>query len=243
MMHANSFEAQKFAVDGHVDVIAHGMWNWGDLNKQTDLPTEIRKVLDRITEEKIGYQPTLQVMHGLRAYFDPEYLNMKAIPKVIPAEMLEWFESPEGNWFKKEIAEDNAPDAAMRERIDNGPVRRVDQVVAYLAGKDANFLFGTDTPSAPTYGNLPGLNGYLEMQQLQKAGLSLKQIFRAATLNNAREFKLDLQIGTIEPGKIANLLLLKKSPLESVDAYDSIVTVWVHGRPISRESLAANPSK
>jgi hypothetical protein len=31
MMHANSFEAQRFAVDGNVDVIAHGMWNWGDL--------------------------------------------------------------------------------------------------------------------------------------------------------------------------------------------------------------------
>ena len=58
------------------------MWNWGDLDKQTDLPTEIRKVLDQITEEKIGYEPTLQVMHGLRAYFDPEYLKMRVIPKV-----------------------------------------------------------------------------------------------------------------------------------------------------------------
>ena len=238
MMHANSFEAQKFAVDGHVDVIAHGMWNWGDLDKQTGLPAEIREVLDRIAEEKIGYQPTLQVMDGLRAYFDPEYLKMKAIPKVIPAEMLEWFESPEGKWFKKEVADDDAPDAAMREGFDQGPVRRVQKAVAYLAGKDANFLFGTDTPSAPTYGNLPGLNGYLEMQQLQRAGLSLQQIFRAATINNAREFKLDSQLGTIEPGKIANLVLLKKSPLESVDAYDSIVTVWVHGKLVSRDSLA-----
>src|SRR5438132_6292023 len=44
MMHANSFVAQKFALDGHVDVIAHGMWNWGDLDKQTELPAEIRKV-------------------------------------------------------------------------------------------------------------------------------------------------------------------------------------------------------
>jgi hypothetical protein len=77
MMHANSFEAQKFAVDGHVDVIAHGMWNWGDLDKQTDLPPKIGKVLDQIAEEKIGYQPTLQVMQGLRAYFEPEYLKMK----------------------------------------------------------------------------------------------------------------------------------------------------------------------
>jgi imidazolonepropionase-like amidohydrolase len=243
MMHANSFEAQKFAVDGNVDVIAHGMWHWGDLDRQTDLPAEIKLLLDQIVEKKIGYQPTFQVLQGELAYFDPEYLKLEAIPKVIPREMLEWFNSPEGKWFKKEIVEDDTPDAAMLEMYDRGPLRRERQVVAYLAGKDANFLFGTDTPSAPTYGNLPGLNGYLEMQQMQKAGLSLKQIFRAATINNAREFKLDSQIGTIEPGKIANLILLKKSPLESVDAYDSIVTVWVHGRPISRDSLAANSSK
>jgi imidazolonepropionase-like amidohydrolase len=131
----------------------------------------------------------------------------------------------------------------MVKGYEQGPLRRVRQVVAYLAAKDANLLFGTDTPSGPIYGNLPGLNGYLEMQQLQKAGMSLAQIFKAATINNAREFKLDSQIGTIEPGKIANLILLKKSPLESIDAYDSIVTVWVHGRTISRDSLAANSNK
>jgi hypothetical protein len=39
--------------------------------------------------------------------------------------------------------------------------------------------------------------------------------------------ELDSELGTIEPGKIANLVLLKKSPLESVDAYDSITAVWV----------------
>src|SRR5262249_13880517 len=115
-------------------------------------------------------------------------------------------------------------------------------VIAYLAGKDANFLFGTDTPSAPTYGNLPGLNGYLEMQQLQKAGLSLKQIFQAATINNARRFKIDSQFGTIEPGRIANLVLLKESPLKSVKAYDSVVTVWVHGTQASRDSLTVRPN-
>jgi imidazolonepropionase-like amidohydrolase len=240
MMHANSFEAQKFAVDGDVDVIAHGMWNWGDLRDQSELPAEIKSLLDRIVDKRIGYQPTIQVMGGLRAYFDPQYLTMQTIPKVIPAEMLEWFNSPQGKWFKKEISEDDTPDAAVLEGFDGGPLRRVRQVVSYLASRDANFLFGTDTPSAPTYGNLPGLNGYLEMQQLKKAGLSLEQIFRAATINNARRFKIDSQVGTIEPGKIANLVLLKKSPLESVDAYDSIVTIWVHGKPVSRDSLAVS---
>jgi Amidohydrolase family len=239
MMHANSFEAQKFAVDGDVDVIAHGMWNWGDLHNPSELPTEIKSLLDRIVDHRIGYQPTIQVMGGLRAYFDPQYLTLPTIPKVIPAEMLAWFNSPPGRWFKKEISEDDTPDASVLEGFDDGPLRRVRQVVSYLASKDANFLFGTDTPSAPTYGNLPGLNGYLEMQQLKKAGLSLEQIFRAATISNARKFKIDSQVGTIEPGKIANLVLLKKSPLETVDAYDSIVTIWVHGTQVSRASLAA----
>jgi imidazolonepropionase-like amidohydrolase len=240
MTHANSFEAQQFAVDGHADVIAHGMWNWGELDKRTELPDEIRKLLDRIVEQRIGYQPTVQVLYGLAAYFDPEYLKMKAIPKVIPRALLDWFNTAEGKWFKAEIAGDDTPDAVMAQAFEKGPVRRDRQVVAYLAGKDANFLFGTDTPSGPTYGNLPGLNGYLEMQQLRKAGLSLAQIFRAATISNAREFKLDAQVGTLEPGKIANLVLLKRSPLESVEAYDSVTTVWIHGKQVSRESLAAD---
>ena len=243
IIHANSLEAQKFAVDGDVEVIAHGMWNWGNLTNQGELPGEIKSLLDRIVQKKIGYQPTIQVMGGLRAYFDPQYLTTEAIPKVVPAEMLEWFNSPEGKWFKNEIFGDNTPDAAALQGFEDGPLRRVRQVVSYLAANDANFLFGTDTPSAPTYGNLPGLNGYLEMQQLKKAGLTLKQIFRAATINNARTFKIDSQVGTIEPGKTANLLLLRKSPLETIDAYDSIVTVWIHGKQISRDSLAANASQ
>jgi imidazolonepropionase-like amidohydrolase len=243
MMHANSFEAQKFAVGGDVDVIAHGMWHWGELDKKTELPDEIKRLLDQIVERNIGYQPTIQVLYGEMAYFDPEYLNMDAVGKVTPKELLAWFQSPEGKWFGKELNEDGAPDAAILKDYEQNWLRRVRQVVAYLASKDANFVFGTDTPSSPTYGNLPGLNGYLEMKQLQKAGMSLAQIFRAATINNAREFKMESQLGSIEPGKIANLVLMEKSPLQSVDAYDSITTVWVHGKAVPRDSLAAASNK
>jgi imidazolonepropionase-like amidohydrolase len=240
MIHANSFEAQKFAVAGNVDVIAHGLWNWGSLEQSPELPDEIKGLLDGVVEKKIGYQATMQVLYGLEAYFDPEYLKNPAVAKVAPKTLLDWFQSPEGKWFGKELNDDGTPDAVVAQHYEQGPSRRVRQVVGYLATKDANFLFGTDTPSAPTYGNLPGLNGYLEMKQLQKAGLSLRQIFRAATISNAREFKLEAQIGSIEPGKVANLVLMTKSPLETVEAYDSITSVWLHGKELPRESLAAD---
>lgn len=113
MIHANGFEAQKFAVDGNADVIAHGMWHWGDLDKKTELPGEIKQLLDRIVEKKIGYQPTIQVLYGEMAYFDPDYLKMDAVAKVTPKKMLEWFQSPSGKWFGKEVNDDGAPDAAI----------------------------------------------------------------------------------------------------------------------------------
>jgi hypothetical protein len=243
MIHANSFEAQRFAVNGDVDVIAHGLWNWGELDKRPELPDDIKRLLDEIAEKRIGYQATMQVLYGLEAYFDPEYLKNAGIAKVAPKVLVDWFESPEGKWFGKELNDDDTPAAVVREHYEQGPLRRVRQVVEYLASKDANFLFGTDTPSAPTYGNLPGLNGFLEMKQLQRAGMTLKQIFRAATISNAREFKLESQIGTIEPGKVANLVLMTKNPLETIDAYDSITTVFVHGKPISRKALAADSKR
>src|ERR1017187_5991070 len=135
---------------------------------------------------------------------------MDAIAKVTPKEMVAWFQSPEGKWFGRVLNEDNEPDAAIRKDYEENWLRRVRQVVAYLASKDANFVFGTDTPSSPTYGNLPGLNGYLEMKQLQKAGMSLTQILRAATLNNAREFKMESQLGPLSGGDLRSARLPEK---------------------------------
>ncbi len=240
MIHANGVEGQRFGEEGNADVIAHGMWHWGKFDKSPDVPDEVKQVLDQIVQKKISYQPTIQVLYGEEAYFDPSYLKMEAVRKVVPFPMLDWFNSPDGKWFGKEVNFGHLSDEAMVNEYEQVWMRHVRQATAYLASKNANFVFGTDTPSAPTYGNLPGLNGYLEMKQLQKAGLSLQQIFKAATISNAREFKMDAQIGSIEPGKIANLVLMKKSPLESVDAYDSITTIWVHGKEIPRESLPAD---
>jgi imidazolonepropionase-like amidohydrolase len=113
-------------------------------------------------------------------------------------------------------------------------------VTRYLALHNARLLFGTDTPSAPIYTNPPGLNGLYEMRRWIAAGVGTRQLFRAATIDNARIMRLDRDIGSIEKGKRANLLLLRANPMESVEAYNTIEAVFLGGRLIRRETLSAS---
>ena len=98
-------------------------------------------------------------------------------------------------------------------------------------------IFGSDTPSGEGVGNPPGLNGRLELQQWAEAGIPLSRILRAATLDNAEAFGLGRELGSIEVGKRADLVLLAENPLESLAAYDSIDTVFLNGEPITRARL------
>ena len=82
-----------------------------------------------------------------------------------------------------------------------------------------------------------GLNGRLEMNNWIAAGVSEKKLFHALTIDNARMLHLDAKIGTVEPGKTANPLLLRDNPLRSVEAYDTIETVFLRGRPIPAAHL------
>lgn len=91
----------------------------------------------------------------------------------------------------------------------------------------------------PTFANPPGLNGRVEMETWIEAGVSPAQLFNALTQGNAEYFGLGDEIGTIETGKRATLLLLRENPLESVTAYDTIETVILDGMVIERSSLAA----
>jgi imidazolonepropionase-like amidohydrolase len=119
-------------------------------------------------------------------------------------------------------------------------VDRVKHATAYLVARHGRILFGSDTPSAPTYANPPGLNGWLEMHWLTDAGETPAQIFKSATLMNARALKLDQDIGTVQVGKRANLLLLRQDPTQTIDAYAGIAKVILNGRVLDPSELAAS---
>jgi imidazolonepropionase-like amidohydrolase len=235
-LHANSYNAHKFGVEADVDIFVHGMWRWGEYRRETKLPDALINVLDQAIEKNIGYMPTMQVIAGLKSLFEPTFLDNPNLIKVLPENLLEWYKSEEGKWFANTMQK-NFDSAPTGSKVFGSVFQRGATVVDYLGEKNANILFGTDTPSAPTYANPPGLNGFLEMQNLYQAGLSLKQILLAATLSNAKAFQLEDKYGSIEKGKIANLLILDKNPLLDIEAYDQIGLVISRGEVLKRNML------
>jgi len=241
LMHANSLEAQTFAVDTGVDIIAHGLWNTDEKAKPGELTALETSVLDRVIAANVGWQPTLQVLYGLRNLFDDATLSDPRVTRVLPSSLIDWYRTPEGRWFRDSIVAESpelgAPTAAANMLL--SPIRRVAAATGYMAEHHARLLFGTDTPSSPTYANPPGLNGWLEMRHLADAGVTPEQIFQAATLSNARALKLDREVGTVQVGKRANLLLVRADPRKTIEAYQDIVKVILAGRVLDPRELAA----
>lgn len=244
-MHANSYVAQAAALAAGVDVIAHGLWHAED--PTAELSPAIKRMLDGVIEANIGWQPTLQVLYGELDTFDPTYLANSRLSRVMPTSVIEWYRTPDGQTFHNNIASGLVPGEKDREAAWNKArshyatyLTRHRNATAYLAARNARFLFGTDTPSSPTYANPPGLNGRMEMDRMIGAGLTPAQIFKAATLSNAEVLGLEREVGSVQIGKIANLLLSRKNPAETVAAYDEIVTVILRGRVFDRAELQAN---
>lgn len=245
LVHANALDMQRKAVEGQVDVIVHGLWNWNELQNQPGIPPAVADHLRSIRDRKIGYIATLRVIPGVTDLLDPNLLDDPVYAKVVPPAMLKWYRTDTAQWFKTEIFGPK-PDAA---RILGG-LRAANEhwatsehgmrALRQLYELGQPLLLGSDTPSAPTYGNQPGYDTFKEMRLMAQAGIPLSAIFAAATINNARQYRLDKDFGSIETGKIANLLLLDANPLASVDAWSRIDSVILHGEPIERESLAAD---
>jgi imidazolonepropionase-like amidohydrolase len=251
LMHANSDEAQKFAVDAGVDIVAHGLWNWTqEQSKSSVLTPGIKTILDDELAHNVGWQPTMQVLHGLTDLFSTSFLSDPRLARVLPANLIDWYRSSEGQWFRAEMSQGaNGPDhspSELERSVNQGFFTLIDrgkQATVYMIARGGRILFATDTPSAPTYANPPGLNGWLEMHWLRGAGETAAQIFKSATLTNARALKLDRDIGTVQVGKRANLLLLQQDPTQTIEAYAGIVKVILNGRVLDPNELAANTAR
>ncbi|HEX8252509.1 MAG TPA: amidohydrolase family protein [Thermoanaerobaculia bacterium] len=100
---------------------------------------------------------------------------------------------------------------------------------AHRAG--VKVLAGTDYVVA-------GADLHRELQQLSLAGLSNADVLRAATLSPAQYFNLESQYGTIEAGKVADVILLRANPLQDIRNSQELEAVVFNGNVYDRAALA-----
>ena len=103
-----------------------------------------------------------------------------------------------------------------------------------LSDHDARIVAGTD--SGWLY-EVAGFSLHEELELMQEAGLTPYQILVTTTVNPARMLGLENRLGTIEPGKDADLVLLDKNPLEEVRNTRAISGVMAKGTWLPKQKL------
>lgn len=80
-----------------------------------------------------------------------------------------------------------------------------------------------------THGNLPGLGVHWELWATAMGGLEPLEVLQAATVNSAGALGLQDEIGSLEVGKVADLVILDKNPLEDIRNSNSVNYVMKNG--------------
>jgi imidazolonepropionase-like amidohydrolase len=126
---------------------------------------------------------------------------------------------------------DDDEGAAYRKQIE-----RIYRLVSLATRTRIEVLAGTDTGDPYT---IPGATLHDELEQLVAAGMTPHQALQAATIVPARFLEWDEQMGTIEKGKVADLVMLDANPLEDIRNTRKIAAVFARGRYFSRRDLDA----
>lgn len=80
------------------------------------------------------------------------------------------------------------------------------------------------------HGQIQGLGAHWELWMLQQGGMSNYQALRCATVNGAVLLGMEKQIGTLTPGKLADLIVINGNPLENIRHSENVVYTMINGR-------------
>jgi imidazolonepropionase-like amidohydrolase len=93
------------------------------------------------------------------------------------------------------------------------------------------------TVNMGAHGQIQGIGAHWEIWMMQQGGMSNMQALRTATINSAMSLGLDKWIGSLEPGKLADLIILDKNPLENIRNTESVRYTMVNGRLYDCETM------
>jgi imidazolonepropionase-like amidohydrolase len=88
------------------------------------------------------------------------------------------------------------------------------------------------------HGQVQGLGPHWEMWAFAQAGMTPLQAIRVATLSPAEALGLERDLGSLEAGKLADFVVLRKNPLENIENSTSVALVVKNGVAYDPETLA-----
>lgn len=166
------------------------------------------------------FVPTLIASRGHAFVKDQEYLRDPR-RRYLPKQIRQWWES-----------EADVSDAAVAQRklFYTADLR----VVALMHAAGADILAGSDLVNPNAH---PGFGLHDELELLVEAGLSPIESLRAATWNPARYLERSGELGSVERGKYADLVLLDADPLADIRNTRRLRAVILNGRYFPKASL------
>ncbi|MEN0047831.1 MAG: amidohydrolase family protein, partial [Bacteroidota bacterium] len=160
-----------------------------------------KEVLAALKRNKVWQIPTLSVMTAVvdHPFADPVW--KKSFDYLPEAVGKKWKESLD-RYLEREVPENQKIYAQWMYDMTK---RLQDEQIGILAGTDCPIFYLT-----------PGLSLHGELEFLAKAGLSPMEILTSATLSPAQYFGMEKELGLIQEGMLADLLILDANPLENI---------------------------
>ena len=182
------------------------------------VPRLYKDVVTLFAKSRTGYTPTLIVGYG---GLNGEYY-----------------------WYQKTNVWENAHLLAFtpREVVDARSRRRTmapdDDFNHVLIARGAKqVLDAGGSVQLGAHGQLQGLGAHWELWMLQQGGMTNLEAIRCATILGAKAIGLDGELGSIDKGKLADLIVLDRNPLDNIRNTESISMVMLNGRLYDAKTL------
>jgi hypothetical protein len=186
-----------------------------------------QELFTRLSKNGVRLCPTLTVQRSLTMLGDSAFTNDPRL-KYLPASIKQGWDPKNDVRLKSLTSED-------MERARGSFQGLLDRVGA-IQRAGVEVLAGTDTPNPYCF---PGFSLHDELALLVKSGLTPMEALQVATRNAAKFLGLLDSLGTIEQGKIADLVLLDADPLAEITNSQKINAVVTNGKLIDKPALQA----
>ncbi len=177
-----------------------------------------KDVVQLFARTKITYTPTLIVAYGgpwaENAFIESrDWYSDPKLQRFIPQDIL-WLKTSRRPWFQDR-----------------------EQIYPRLAHEAGKILDAGGRVGLGGHGQFQGIQCHMEMWAFASGGIKPHDVLRIATLNGAEALGFAQDLGSLEPGKIADLLILDKNPLDDIHNTDTIRYVMKNGELFDGDTL------